>query len=174
MARGTEIRTWLTKGWQLFIMDFWSAGLEEVQLGDGGAGATVALPDITVADLPAGATIVRAIVMFKFRMIENTYAGVNKLNEATVALTSQVIQIRSDAPLAYVDAINFVDDFFTLAASTREGGDVIIGTLDVAGATGVDENDTYNLRWLLGRADQDFLNFNDVQVGLRIWYSMWR
>lgn len=156
----------------LFSMDFWSAGLEEVQIGDGAAGATVALPDITVADLPAGATIVRAIVMFKFRMIENTYAGVNKLNGATVALTSQVIQIRSDTPLAYVDAINFVDDFFTLADSAREGGDVIIGTLDVAGAAGVDENDTYNLRWLLGRADQDFLNFNDVQVGLRIWYSV--
>lgn len=153
-------------------MDFWSAGLEEVQIGDGVAGATVPLPDITVFDLPPGATIVRAEVMFKFRMIENIYAGVNKLNDASVALTSQVIQIRSDAPLDYVDAINFVDDFFTLASETREGGDVIIGTLDVSGATCVDEEDTYNLRWLLARADHDFINFNDVQVGLRIWYSV--
>jgi len=157
-------------GRQLFTMEFWSAGLEEVQIGDGAAGATVALPDLTVADLPAGATIVRAIVMFKFRMIENTYAGVNKLNGATVALTSQVIQIRSDAPTAYVDAINFIDDFFTLADEAREGGDVIVGTEDVAAT--VDEEDTYNLRWLLARADQDFINFNDCQVGLRIWYSV--
>ena len=157
---------------QLYSMDFWSAGLEEVQIGDAGAGATVALPNIVVADLPAGAIIVRAIVMFKFRMIENTFAGVNKLNGATVAGTSQVIQIRSDAPLAYVDAINFVDDFFTLGDTDREGGDVIIGTIDVSGATGVDEEDDYNLQWLLGRADFDFINFNDVQVGLRIWYSV--
>jgi len=155
---------------KLYTLDCWSAGLEEVQLD--AAGVTVALPDITLADLPAGATVVKAIVMFKFRMIENIYAGVNKLNGATVATTSQVIQIRSDAPLAYVDAILFVDDFFTLGDAAREGGDVIVGTADVAGAAGVDENDTYNLRWLLGRADQDFINFNDCQVGLRIWYSV--
>jgi len=159
-------------GRALLTMDFWSEGLEEVQIGDGAAGATVLLPDITVADLPGGATIVRAIVMFKFRMIENKYQGANKLQAATAPLTSQVIQIRSSAPLDYVDAINFVDDFFTLADSVREGGDVIVGTLDVSGATGVDEEDTYNLRWLLARADADFINFNDVQVGLRIWYSV--
>lgn len=151
-------------------MDFWSAGLEEVQIGDGVAGATVPLPNITVFDLPPGATIVRAEVMFKFRMIENTYAGVNKLNGATSALASQVIQIDDDGGTGYVDAINFVDDFFTLADSAREGGDVIIGTEDVAAR--VDEEDTYNLRWLLARADQDYINFNDVQVGLRIWYSV--
>jgi len=157
-------------GGQLFTMDFWSEGLEEVQIGDGVAGATVALPDLTVAGLPAGATIVRAIVMFKFRMIENTNAAGNRLNGATVALTSQVIQIRSDAPTAYVDAINFVDDYFTLAATTREGGDVQVGQVNVAAT--VDENDTYELRWLLARADLDFINFNDCQVGLRIWYSV--
>jgi len=157
-----------SQGRQLFTMDFWSAGLEEVQIA--AAAGTDALPDITVADLPAGATVVKATVMFKFRMIENTYAGVNKLNGATVATTSQVIQIRSDAPTAYVDAINFVDDYFTLADSAREGGDVIIGTIDVSAT--VDENDTYNLQWLLARADQDFINFNDVQVGLRVWYSV--
>ena len=79
-------------------------------------------------------------------------------------------QIQDDGLSGWVDAINFVDDFFTLADTTREGGDVIIGTEDVA--VRVDENDTYNLRYLLGKADQDFINFNDVQVGLRIWYSV--
>lgn len=165
----TEIAAIITsQGRQLFPLDYWSAGDEEVQIN--AAGATVALPDITVADLPAGATVVRAHVMFKFRMVENIYAGVNKLNGATVATTSQVIQIRDDSPSAYVDAINFVDDFFTLADAAREGGDVIIGVADVAAT--VDGNDTYNLRYLLGKADQDFINFNDVQVGLRIWYSV--
>lgn len=154
-------------GRSLFTLDCWSAGLEEVQID--AAGATVALPDIVVADLPAGAIVTCAKVMFKFRMIENTAAGANKLNGATVADTSQVIQIRDDTPSAYVDAINFVDDFFAMAASTREGGDVIIGSVDVSAI--VDGNDTYNLRYLLGKTDSDFINFNDVQVGIRIWYA---
>lgn len=162
----------LITGIKKLCMDFWSAPLEEVQLGDAVAGATVALPTVTVADLPAGATIVRAIAMFKFRMVENTNAAANKLNGATVAGTSQVIQVRDDTPGTWYDAINFVDDQFGLAAETREGGDVCIGSIDIAGSGKVDANDGYNFRWLLGRADLDYLNFNDVQVGLRIWYSI--
>ena len=154
------------------VMDFWSDSQEEVQLGDAVAGATVALPTVTIADLPSGATIVRAIAMFKFRMIENTNAAANKLNGATVAGTSQVIQVRDDTPGTWYDAINFVDDQFGLAAETREGGDVCIGSLDIAGSGKVDANDGYNFQWLLARADLDFLNFNDCQVGLRIWYSI--
>ncbi|MBA7485441.1 hypothetical protein ES707_20987 [subsurface metagenome] len=166
----TAVHDYTINTTQLHVMDFWSEGLEEVQLGAGAA--TIDLPDIEVADLPDGATVVRAIVMFKFRMIENEYAGVNKLQDATVPGTSQVIHIRSDTPLAYIDAINFIDDFFTLADGVREGGDVIVGTIDVAGAACVDENDIYELQWLLSRADANFINFNDVQVGLRIWYSV--
>ncbi len=154
----------------LFCVDFWSDPKEEVQLGDAVAGATVALPTVTVADLPNGATIVRAIAMFKFRMVENTNAAANKLNGATVAATSQVIQVKESVAGSYIDAINFVNDQFGLAAETREGGDVIIGDIDVSSE--VDGNDTYALWWLLGRADLDYLNFNDCQVGLRIWYSV--
>ena len=72
----------------------WSEGKVQVQIT--AAGATIALPTITIANLPATATIVEAHLLFKFRMIENKYAGVNKLNGATVALTSQVIQIQDD------------------------------------------------------------------------------
>ena len=155
-------------GRTLFCLDFWSDPQEEVQLA--AAAGTKTLPDVTVADLPAGATIVRAIAMFKFRMIENTNAAANKLNGGTVANTSQVIQVRDDTPGTWRDAINFVDDQFGLAATTREAGDVCIGSIDIA--VEVDGNDTYNFQWLLARADLDNLNFNDVQVGLRIWYSV--
>jgi len=140
-------------------MDFWSASLEEVQLGDAVAGATVTLPTVTVADLPAGATIVRAIAMFKFRMVENSNVAANKLSGA------QEIQIAGS-----VDAINFVADQFTLAAETREGGDVIIGAIDIA--TTVTANGAYAFHWDLALADVASLLFNDVQVGLRIWYSV--
>jgi hypothetical protein len=150
-------------------MDFWSDPQEEVQLG--ATAGTKTLPTVTVANLPSGATIVRAVAMFKFRMIENTNASANKLNGATVANTSQVIQVADDTPGTYYDAINFVDDQFGLAATTREGGDVLIGSIDIAGSGKVDANDGYLFRWLLARADLDNLNFNDVQCGLRIWYS---
>jgi hypothetical protein len=151
------------------VMDFWSDPQEEVQLG--ATAGTKTLPTVTVANLPSGATIVRAVAMFKFRMIENTNASANKLNGATVANTSQVIQVADDTPGTYYDAINFVDDQFGLAATTREGGDVLIGSIDIAGSGKVDANDGYLFRWLLARADLDNLNFNDVQCGLRIWYS---
>lgn len=154
---------------QLFSMDFWSDPQEEVQVAQA-AGTLVITPTVTVADLPGGATIVRAIAMFKFRMVENIYAGVNKLDGATDPDTSQVIQVKETAAGAYIDAIKFVDDQFTLADTAREGGDVLIGSIDIAAQ--VDGNDSYTFQWLLRKADQDFINFNDVQVGLRIWYSV--
>jgi len=155
---------------QLLSMDFWSNPQEEVSVP--AIAATLALPSVTVADLPAGATIVRAIAIFKARMIENTNAAANKLNGATVAATSQVIQIQDSALSGWVDAINFVDDQFGIAATTREGGDVLMGSIDIAGAGKVDANDTYSVRWLLALADLASLNFNDCACGLRIWYSV--
>ena len=157
-------------GRTLLTIDFWSDPVEEVPVGDAGAGTTEALPSVTIADLPNGATIVRAIAMFKFRTIENTNAAANKLLGATVSETSQVIQVDDSGATGYVDAIKFVDDQFSLAAETREGGDILVGSIDIAARA--DGNDTYSVRWLLARADLDYLNFNDVQCGLRIYYSV--
>ncbi|GAJ11139.1 unnamed protein product, partial [marine sediment metagenome] len=36
----------------------------------------------------------------------------------------------------------------------------------------VDENDGYDFQWLNAKAHLGNLQFNDVQVGLRIWYSV--
>ncbi|MBA7697258.1 hypothetical protein ES703_105921 [subsurface metagenome] len=158
-----------SKGRQLFSMDFWSVSQEEVQLSDTVGNKT--FPTVTVEDLPTNAIIVRAIAMFKFRMIENVHATLaNNLDGATVANTSQVIRVQESGNGTYVDAIDFVDNQFNVAAATREGGDVIIGTHDIAGT--VDANDTYTFLWLQAMADEDHLNFNDVQVGLRIWYKV--
>ena len=157
-----------TTGEQLSSADFWSNPLEEAQIN--AAGVTVSLPAVTVDGLPSGATILRAIAMFKFRMVENTNATANKLNGGTVAGTSQVIQVRDDTPGAWSDAINFADEQFELEGEIREGGDVCIGSIDISGI--VVGNDGYEFQWLLGRADLDFINFNDVQMGIRVWYSV--
>ncbi|MDD4985839.1 MAG: hypothetical protein PHQ43_08625 [Dehalococcoidales bacterium] len=157
-----------TSGRQLSSADFWSDPLEEAQIN--AAGVSVTLPGVTMDSIPVGATILRAIAMFKFRMVENTNAAANKLNGGTVSATSQVIQVRDDTPSAWIDAINFVDDQYGIDAETREGGDVCIGSIDISSI--VSGNDNYEFQWLLGRANLDFISFNDVQVGIRVWYSV--
>jgi len=149
------------------VADFWSDSFEEVQIN--AAGVTVTLLGVIIDAVPAGATILRAIAMFKFRMVENTNAAANKLNGATVPESSQVIQVRDDTPGAWIDAINFADDQFSLEGQTREGGDVCIGSKDISNV--VDGNGGYELQWLLARADLDFINFNDVQMGIRVWFA---
>ena len=151
-----------TSGGQLSSADFWSDPLEEVRIN--AAGITVSLPAVAIDSLPGGAVILRAIAMFKFRMIENTNAAANKLNGA------QAIQVRDDSPGPWLDAINFVDDQFGLEGEIREAGDVCIGSIDISGV--VDGNDGYEFQWLLGKADLGFISFNDVQMGIRVWYSI--
>ncbi|MDP2729134.1 MAG: hypothetical protein Q8O55_01470 [Dehalococcoidales bacterium] len=161
-----ELKT--SKGRQLFSMDSWSVPQEEVAIP--AVAATLALPNVVIGNLPAGATIVRAYAMLKFRIIENINGAANKLDGATVAATSQVVQVQDSGAGGWVDAINFVDDQFGLAASTREGGDVLIGSIDIANR--VDANDTYSVRYLLAKADLLGINWNDCQAGLRIFYSV--
>jgi formylmethanofuran dehydrogenase subunit C len=142
--------------------DFWSNPQEEVAVP--AVAADQAMPDIVVAGIPTTSRIVDARLMFKFRVVENTNVAANKLNGA------QDIQIRTDAPGAWADGINFLDDMFGIAASTIQGGDVFIGDINLnATVTG---DDTYNTQWDEAIADVASLNFNDVQVGLRIWYSV--
>ena len=87
-------------GEQLSSADFWSDPVVAVQIN--AAGITVSLPAVAVDGLPDGATVLRAIALFKFRMIENTNAAANKLNG------NQAIQVRDDTPGPWSDAINSV------------------------------------------------------------------
>jgi hypothetical protein len=120
-----------------------------------------ALPSVTLPNITG--TIVSVYAGFKFRMIENTNAAVNKLSGA------QEIQVRTDAPGAWDDCISLVDDQFGLAASTREGGDCIIGDIDVIG-TVTAFNDIYEFQWDEPLTDQNALHFNDVQTFLIVSY----
>jgi len=120
------------------------------------------LPAVVVAGLPAGATVVQATAMFKFRMLGNAGAA-NKLTG------DQQIQIQKAAG-ALTDAISLVADQFGIAAATREGGDVVIGNINVAAT--VDEDETYNFLWDEAVADVALLTFYDLQMGLKIWYSV--
>ncbi len=153
-------------------VDFWSTSVLQVQL-QAAATSLAAMATVTVASLPTGATVVKAVAMMMFGDRYNAHATtVNKLNGATVADTSQVIQVADDTPGTYYDAINFADDQLNTPSLSYGAGVVIIGSINLAGAGKVDANDGYIFRWLLSRADLDFLNLNDVQFGLRIWYTV--
>lgn len=143
-------------------MDFWSDSQETLTIP--AVAADQSLPDIVVSGLPTGAVVQRAILMFKYRKLEETSSGANALSGA------QDMQIRDDTPGSWADAINFQDDQYTLAADEVQGGDVVIGDIDVSST--VDGNDTYNVQWDEAVADAASIVFTGCQVGVRIWYSV--
>jgi len=143
-----------------FTLDSWSVSQQQVQLTSV-AGDKV-LPDVVVSGIPASVTIIRAVAFLRFRVVENTFAGANSLSGA------QAIQVRKAAG-AYVNAISFVASMFTFTAATREGGLIIEGDINLATAT-VDGNATYNFQWDEAVAAQNNLQFNDVQVGIKVYF----
>lgn len=145
----------------LCFADFWSATQENVTLP--AIALAQALPDVTVAGIPAGAVFLGAFAMFKFRIVENTNAAVNAVDGA------QHIQVRDDTPGVFRDAISIADNLCSLAAGPiREGGDALIGDHNIV--IEVDGNDTYNFQWAAAKCDVANLIFHDVQTGLRVWY----
>jgi len=123
--------------------------------------ADLSLPTVTLPNI-AG-TITHVYAGIKFRMIENTNAGANKLSGA------QNIQVRVDTPGAWANAVPFVDDQFGVDAETREGGDCIIGNVDLVG-TVTAFNDGYEFQWDEAVADLASIVLNDVQTFLIVSY----
>jgi hypothetical protein len=151
----------------LYSMDFWSDVEDLLTITN--AAQDLALPGIIVATLPSGATVTHAILMFKYRTVEDTSASINKLDDNGGGNTP-AIQIRADTPGSWVDGISMYNDTIQVAASTREGGDVIIGVQNVSSE--VDGNDGYDVQFDDAEADGNNLLLRDVQVGLRIWYNV--
>ena len=150
----------------LNCLDFWSATQALVSLTDTAApGTDTALPNVVVAALPVGAKVSRATAYFKYRVLENSNVAANKLQG------DQNIQVQKGGGGGYVTGIALVDDLLGIAGGPlREGGDVLMGNTDLAAK--VTGNDTYNFQWTAALVDQANLNFYDVQVGLRVWFTI--
>ncbi len=148
-----------------FVKDFWSDVDDEIDLP--AVAADTALPSIVVAGLPSGITLTRVVLLLKARAIENTNGGgPNAVNGA------QVIEVKGsgEAWAAGITAINMADDMWTVAASTREAGDVVIGDNDIKAT--VSEDGTYNVQWADARVDLASLRMSDVQVGVRMFWEV--
>jgi hypothetical protein len=147
-------------------MDFWSDVVEELQL-TGALQVNLALPaaaNVVIAGIPVGVTIVRVIVMFICRAIENTNVAANKLDG------NQNIQVNFGGG-AFANAINLADDLFGVAgSSTREMGTVVVGDNNMSAT--VLGNGICTFRIDAAKADLANLNFNDYQMGIRVYFTV--
>jgi len=142
-------------------MSFWSDSDDVIDLP--AVAADTALPSVTVSGLPSDLTIERVEAILKVRAIENTNGGgPNAINGA------QDIQVRKGAG-AWVDAINLPDNLWTVGATTREAGDVLIGDIDLKATVNGDGN--YAFQFDQALVDLASLRLNDVMVGLRFYFS---
>ena len=146
------------------MMEFWGDVDDLITLTT--ATTNVDLPNIVVADIPAGATITRVVGMIRMRALNNTNAAVNAINGAN---TIRVKKSTGAWAVDDVDLINIPDNILSTAASTKEGDIVIHGTHDAAAE--VDGNATYNLRFN-GNVFVDGNNMEliDVDAGLRVYF----
>ena len=152
-------------GRKVSCMTWWSDIDDVINLTTDGV--DIDLPNVVVAGIPSGATLVSAVVILKVRAIENkSSSGTNAINGA------QSIRVKKSTGAWGVDdvaAIDLVDNQWSVATSTREFGDVQVGDNDVKSE--VDGNATYNLRFENPIVDYATLQLNDVQVGIRIWFT---
>lgn len=146
-------------------LNFWSDSEVEIDLTQ--AEDDFDLPDVVVSGIPAGISLIRVVVLLKVRAIENTNAGA--ANAINGACAIRVMKSGGTWGVDDMAAINLPDNLWTVAASTRESGDVLIGDNDVKAK--VDGNGTYNLRFEDTEVDLDYLRLNDVLVGLRLYFT---
>jgi len=147
-------------------MTFLSTINAQIQLP--AAAADTNLPDVVISGIPAGATLDKVLVFLIVRAIQNTNAG-----GANAIEGAQNIRVKKSTGAWGVDdvvAIPLTDNMWTVAASTREFGDVIGGDDANDVKSEVDGNATYNLRFEDANVDLDFLQLNDVQVLIKVWY----
>lgn len=143
------------------MMEFWSAIDDIITLTT--ATSDVTLPNIVVADIPAGATITRVVGMIRMRALNNTNASVNAING------TGIVKIKETAG-AYVNLITIGDNIWSVAASTKEGGMLLEGDIDASAE--VDANDTYNLRFDGNIfVDGNNLELIDAAVGLKVYFT---
>ena len=155
----------ILKEGQVSCIDFWSDTVGEIDLP--AVVADINLPNVVVGGLPSG-TLAKVVAILKVRTLENTTPGGSHAIKG-----AQAIRIKESTGAWGVDdvvAIDLADNMWTVAASTRESGDVLIGDNDVKSK--VVGNGTYNLRFVNALVDLANLRLNDVQSGIRFYYTL--
>ncbi len=147
-------------------MPFWSDTSPSIQLFTGPIEDNdYTLPNVVVSGIPTGVTLVRVAATLKVRAIENLAANINYISGDCS------IRVKKSTGAWGVDdvaAIDLPSNMWTIAASTRESGDVVPGDNDVKAE--VDGNGTYNLRFEDVAIAFDSLLLNDIEVCLTFFF----
>ncbi len=88
---------------------------------------------------------------------------------ANAVNVAQNIQVRSDAPGTFRNAIAVPDNSLATGASGTDGGVLLMGALDIS--VEVVGEDTYEFQWTLADVDGDNLTLHDVQTYLIVEYD---
>jgi len=147
-------------------MDFWSDNDDDITLTTTTT-ADYNLPNVVVAGLPTGVTIIRVVAILKIALIKDTSGSDNAINGATT--------LKVDADSGYgslVTAIDIPDNSWAVDVSeaTERGGDVMIGDNDIK--TEVTGNATYYGQLTDIGCDGNSLKLKDVAWGLRIYFTV--
>lgn len=120
------------------------------------------LPSVTVPSsfVPKGTTIRRVTAAISWRK------GVESSGSANAVNVAQNIQVRSDAPGTWRDAIPIPDNALAHAADATEPGSLILGNTDIkVEVTGAD---IYEFQWENSDVDGASITLHDVQTHLII------
>ena len=138
-------------------MDFWAPVVDGFAVGT--VATTFMLGSVALV-IPGTANIQRAGAMLKYRAIGDSSGADNYL------VAPQEIQLDNGSLISAIDLVH-VQCF--VPASSRDGGDVVIGNIDLSGYIDVGSN-SYPMQWTDSLAFGSSINFYDIQVGMRVWW----
>ena len=133
-----------------------SDSLAELEITNVAANKT--LPNVTIANTPSTAVTDKVNVLIIFRTVLEDNQVNNMLDG------NQYIQVSPDG-VTWTNCILLVDNAFDVELSTKEGGTIVYGNIDVKAI--VTGNGTYQFRWASAVCDADGMTFNDIQVIIR-------
>lgn len=152
----------------LTTVEFWSAIQAETQIGSGAA--TKSLPSVTLPDITIG-TLKAVFIMMKYTCARNAGSGA-----ASYVSGAQNIQVKESVAGSWTTGMVMPDKamYMQLLDEAAEDwrnnitpGQTLIGPTDVKAEVAA-MNKTYSMQWLSAKAFQDYLQLQDVQMGLRL------
>lgn len=141
----------------------WGGFEDEIDLGTGAPGPTPLAACVLTPVLPAGATVWKAYLIFKFREI---YCA-----SANYISTAGGVEISDDDFTSEMTGITIPTGTLDVAEGARAAGDCLVGGVDVSGKVASGTQNQFRMITTM-RANADGLKVRDVQIGLQIYFTI--
>lgn len=141
----------------------WGGFEDELNLGTGAPAPTPLAACVLTPVLPAGATVWKAYLVFKFREIY--CAGANYI------ATAGGVEISDDSFTSEMTGITIPTGTLDVAAGASAAGDCLIGNVDVSSKVASGTQNQFRMITTM-RANADNLMVRDVQIGLQIFFTI--